>query len=106
MRFWLRIADNVLADEDYGFFEVTTKGGVVTHLVEHNSLYSTPELVGKTLEDVLEWLKYDGTGRHPEEYHEVFLEGGWTSRVKGIEELIRRRGLGALYKGGEDGRNG
>lgn len=70
----LRISDSVLDEKEWSVFHLMLLDGVVTSRAVvwpgAYSPYGIPD-VGATLADIEAWSRYDGTGTHPEQYHEV-----------------------------------
>ena len=68
----VKISDNVLESKEWGQDALVLRYGVVTRqMTLTKGTYSIPNMVGWTREQLTEWLEYDGTGNHPEEYHEI-----------------------------------
>ena len=70
---YTRMSDNVLDDEDYPVHRLVLKDGVVTErTLVQRGVYTTQSMpdVGWTLDQVEAWLSYDGTGSHPETFHQ------------------------------------
>lgn len=74
-----RIADSVLQDDNWGYIELTVVDGLITGVREvEPGCYGWDygPAAGWDLEQLLKWVKYDSTGTHPEEYHELRVPGG------------------------------
>jgi hypothetical protein len=85
---YVRIADSVLEDADWGVAQLTLEAGVVTgYRVVKRGVYELPDMMGWTAEQLTEWSAHDPTGHHPEEYHEVSQnpEGPWVDFWKPIQ---------------------
>jgi len=68
----VRVADNVLEQEDWGIDMLTIQYGVV---VSQESLfkgvYEIPNMVGWTTEKVCEWTSYHDPSSHPQNFYEL-----------------------------------
>lgn len=94
-----RLADNVLDAEDWDSWELEIHDGVIAAVktipaTGGNGCYGLPDQlkVGKTLADIADWTHYDGTGSHPENYHDVKIKGEWDAFLSPEqlrEELVR-----------------
>ena len=70
----VRIADNVLDDEDWTITELVINDGlVVSQRVVHPGVYRVEDMVGWSVDEVAAWSFYDGTGHMPENFQEVSL---------------------------------
>jgi len=70
----VRIADNVLDDEDWPVSELVINNGlVVLQRFVHPGAYSIDNMVGWGVDEVAAWSSYDGTGHIPENFQEVSL---------------------------------
>ncbi len=68
----MRISDNELDEENWGVDGLTIKGGVVVkQLFLLKGVHTLPNMVGWTTDQLIEWTQYNGTGTHPEQYHEI-----------------------------------
>lgn len=68
----VRIADNMMDEKDWGIDELVIKDGEVIsqrHLTK--GLYTMPDMVGWTVEELIQWTHYDSTGKPVENYHEI-----------------------------------
>ena len=87
----LRLSDNVLDEPDWPVYRIKLEHGkIVSRTVVNQGAYGddgTPA-VGDGLPKVAEWLSYEGSGTHPENYYTVFdpRDGHWHSFV-GPREL-------------------
>lgn len=75
-----RISDNVLEPEDWTVARLAVADGAVVFVhKEQRGVYAYDAFpaVGADLDAVSAWSKYDGTGRHPENYCEVWIGGLW-----------------------------
>lgn len=67
-----RVSDNVLDDEDWGIVKlVIADGEVVEKEYVQHGCYENDIYIGMTVEQLVEWTRYDATGTHPEQYHEL-----------------------------------
>lgn len=70
----VRIADNVLDDEDWPVAELVINDGlVVSQRVVHPGAYRIDDMVGWSVDELSAWSSYDGTGHMPENFQEVAL---------------------------------
>ncbi|KKL47509.1 hypothetical protein LCGC14_2334780, partial [marine sediment metagenome] len=68
----VRISDNQLDEEDWAVDGLTISNGVVIkqlHLTK--GVYTLPDMVGWTTDELIWWTQYDATGRPEEQYHEI-----------------------------------
>lgn len=86
MNGWLlcRVSDNVLEPEDWTVVRLTIVDDVVQ--VVHAELrgvyaYDAFPGVGADLDAISMWTKYDGAGRHPENYCKVWIDDRWRTFV-------------------------
>jgi hypothetical protein len=67
-----RISDNVLNEKDWGVDWLELEDGVVVlQKTVSRGCYRLPDLYGMTAEELVEWSRFDATGQHPEQYHEL-----------------------------------
>ncbi len=92
----IRISDNVLDEEDWPIREILIRDGVIVNVLDvHHGVYSwgeTTPTIGWDLERLCEWLDFDPTGSHPENWHEILFHGKWECSVK-AENLLNPRRL-------------
>lgn len=70
----VRVADNVLDDEDWTINELIINGGlVVSQRQVRPGAYTIPEMTNWTTQDIVEWSSYDSTGSPVENYNEVSI---------------------------------
>jgi hypothetical protein len=70
----VRIADNVLDDEDWDISELIINDGlVVSQRLVHPGVYGIEDMVGWSVDELSAWSSYDGTGHMPENFQEVSL---------------------------------
>jgi len=70
----VRIADNVLDDEDWTINEIIINGGVcVSQRLVQSGVYVIPNMVNWTTQDIVEWSSWDSTGSPVENYNEVSI---------------------------------
>lgn len=70
----VRVADNVLDDEDYTVEVFAVENGRLRYVgVAHEGSYVSvkEDLDGRTLEEFLIWTQYDRPAAYPENYHEA-----------------------------------
>jgi hypothetical protein len=69
----VRISDNVLDEEDWGSNTIHIEDGVVVMSVTNvdKGVYNIPNMYGWTVGQIKDWLSWDPTGHHPENYHEI-----------------------------------
>ena len=68
----VRIADDVLDPEDWTVDSLTIERGVVKYQFHSfKGAYRLPNMVGWSHGELCNWSSYDGTGSHPEQYHEI-----------------------------------
>ena len=70
----IRLSDNVLDTDHFPVRRIEFSEGYIVSAEDiHKGVYSTngfPD-VGWHVNDLLDWLDFDSTGQHPEEYHEI-----------------------------------
>ncbi len=98
----LRISDNVLKDEDWGYVEATIVNGRITALreVEQGCYgWGYAPTVSWKLGRLLAWLDHDSTGSHPEQYHEIRIPtGSWLScSIDSVDKLKELLELAAVH---------
>ena len=68
----VRIADNVLDEEDWTIDEIIVVNGAVFEQKRmYRGVYDLENMVGWSKTAIAEWTRYDGTGNYPEEYHDI-----------------------------------
>lgn len=73
-RMYVRIADNVLEEEDWGIDRlIIVDDRVIDQTHNLTGAYRIPDMMGWTTDMLVEWSSYANTGTHPEEYHEISL---------------------------------
>jgi hypothetical protein len=75
----IRIADNVLDDDDYRVDELTIRSGVViSQRTVHPGIYQIPNKIGFTTRQLCAWSHYESAEHyHPMEFHEIaIMKGG------------------------------
>lgn len=75
-----RISDNVLEPEDWTVARLAVVDGAVAFVHREQRgvcAYDAFPVVGANLDAISAWSKYDGTGRHPENYYEIWIDGLW-----------------------------
>jgi hypothetical protein len=97
-RFHVRLSDSVLDDEDFPISAIyirhSCNGEFITDMqAVRPGAYSLPPMINWDLPRLFEWLKYDSTGTHPEEYHEIglflnnnFYPCDWTFNLETIDK--------------------
>jgi len=87
---YVRLSDNVLELEDWPVAKLTIQGNSVKKMeVVCKGAYDLPNMVGWTLADVAEWSRYDSTGYHPEEYHDVSSDACTWSTFCNKDDLVQ-----------------
>ncbi len=72
----VRISDNQLDEENWAVDGLTISNGVVIkqlHLTK--GVYTLPDMVSWTTDELIWWTQYDATGRPEEQYHEISKQG-------------------------------
>jgi hypothetical protein len=105
--FKVRDWNSVLDEADWPVLSVTVQEERTIGLrVLSMGVCSLPSFtLGQSLQSLLEWLLYDGTGEHPEHEHQILnpRNGKW-ERIGGMEDLkailseCSRRKAGRLHR--------
>ena len=102
--FKVRDSNNVLGEEDWPVISITLLEERIVRLnVMRMGVCSLPGFrLWDGMKDVVEWLKYDGTGQHPEHEHEIYdpVEQKWC-RVDDMGDFVEI--LSKCYRNGHQG---
>jgi hypothetical protein len=67
-----RISDNVLEEKHWGVMRLVIGGGIVAAQEPvSRGVYALGGFVGWSVASLATWTRYDATGTHPEQYHEL-----------------------------------
>lgn len=84
----VRIADNMLDDEDWGVVELIIEGGlVVSQRQVQPGVYQIPDMVGWNTHQLSEWSQWDSTGSPVEEFHEIAIGPNLPSKTEIINAV-------------------
>lgn len=79
----IRISDTVLDRDEWPTANLVFSDGGKVVAAQQLSLgvYGVEHIpaAGASITEVCKWLAYDGTGKHPEIFHEAFFEEEWRS---------------------------
>lgn len=101
----VRIADNVLDAEEWPVWEIEIRDGRL-HEIDRirGGVYGDLGLaLGATVDDLVAWTQHDGTGSHPETYHQLRVAScsplygeGWRSHwsMEDLAAAVRSRQAG------------
>jgi hypothetical protein len=94
----VRLSDNVLEDDDWPVRRIEIQEKVIVGVEDiQQGVYGTGHMpdVGWGLSQLVGWLSYDGTGQHPENYHEIKAQTDekyepYVSTREDLANVIRR----------------
>ena len=70
----IRIADDVLEEEDWGIDQLIITHGIVRYQIHcAKGVYTMPDMVGWNVGDVVTWSQYDDCNSHPSNSYQVKL---------------------------------